>query len=192
MRLQRGFAPEDREEVARLYWDAFGDKLGAVLGPRQRALDFLGRMLRPDHALCAYSDEVLLGVAGFHTTRGSLAGGSPRDLAAYYGPAGGLWRAACFAALERKVDPRQLVVDGLFVTEAARGRGVGSALIEALAREALSRGYMELRLEVIDTNGRARALYERRGFTAVRVRKLRALRPVFGFSSSTIMVRRLN
>lgn len=53
-----------------------------------------------------------------------------------------------------------------------RGRGVGTALIDTLCREAARRGYQAIRLEVIDANPRARALYEREGFIATRTDRL--------------------
>ena len=48
-----GFAERDRAEVARLYWQAFGPKLGRVLQPEAKALVFVGRVMRSDHALVA-------------------------------------------------------------------------------------------------------------------------------------------
>lgn len=45
--------------------------------------------------------------------------------------------------------------------------GIGTALIEAMAEAARQRGAMLLELEVIQSNARARALYEKLGFQAV-------------------------
>ena len=36
-----------------LYWQAFGGKLGRVLGPDARALAFLERVIREDHVIVA-------------------------------------------------------------------------------------------------------------------------------------------
>lgn len=52
------------------------------------------------------------------------------------------------------------------VAPALRGRGVGTALLAAVIAEAVSRGHDALSLSVEDGN-RARALYERAGFTKV-------------------------
>ena len=51
-----------------------------------------------------------------------------------------------------------------------RSRGLGTALLEAAAEHVRSDGGSELWLSVDHENGRARALYERRGFTAVNER----------------------
>ena len=65
-------------------------------------------------------------------------------------------------------------------------------LLAALYQEAVERGYRSIRLDVIQDNWRARALYERQGFRPVRTQKLGALRFLFGFAASTTMVRPLD
>lgn len=53
---------------------------------------------------------------------------------------------------------------GMYVSPAARGRGVGEALVHAVLEEARRRGKTEVLLEVASTNEAAAALYERCGF----------------------------
>ena len=45
--LQFGLPDRLRADAARLYWQAFGSKLGAVMGPEPRALRFLMRVSAP-------------------------------------------------------------------------------------------------------------------------------------------------
>ena len=52
----------------------------------------------------------------------------------------------------------------LAVTPAARGRGVGRKLLEALESVARERGCCKLTLEVLEKNRRAKRLYEEFGF----------------------------
>lgn len=188
--IRRGLPPDLRPQAARLYWQAFGGKLGAVLGPEPRALDYLTRVMRPDHVFIALdAKDTLLGLAGFKTPRGSFAGGTEADLKAVYGRFGGWWRARLFAWLGREVDNDRFLVDGICVLREARGQGIGSALLDALCAEGAARGYHAVRLDVIDTNWRARALYERQGFTSLGTRPIGPLRHVFGFAAATTMVR---
>jgi GNAT superfamily N-acetyltransferase len=56
------------------------------------------------------------------------------------------------------------VLVGMFVDAAERGRGVGAALVEAVAEWARQRGAARLSLWVTSTNRAATALYERCGF----------------------------
>ncbi|MEU9475143.1 GNAT family N-acetyltransferase [Streptomyces sp. NPDC048191] len=57
-----------------------------------------------------------------------------------------------------------LQIQGLAVTEEARGRGVGRALVRAAVEEARGRGARRLSLRVLGHNAPARALYESEGF----------------------------
>jgi ribosomal protein S18 acetylase RimI-like enzyme len=188
--IVRGLPAGREGEAAALYWQAFGGKLGRVMGPEARARAFLTRAIRPDHCLAALApDGRLLGCAGFKTAAGSFAGGSVADLQAVYGRVGTLWRMVLLRLLERDVERERFLMDGLCVADGARGQGVGQALVRAICVEAAARGYREVRLDVVDTNARARALYERLGFRAVATDRLGALRLVFGFASATTMVR---
>lgn len=187
-----GLADHHRPQAAALYWAAFGPKLGRVMGPERKALGFIDRVMRSDHAITAVdANGALLGVAGFKSVDGAFVGGGFDDLSAVYGRAGALWRAALLHALERDVENERFLMDGICVSAAARGRGVGSALIEALCHEARWRGYEEVRLDVIVENLRARALYERLGFEVRRTVGIGPLRHAFGFSAATTMTRRI-
>ena len=68
-------------------------------------------------------------------------------------------------------------LDELYVVPAARGRGVGRALLDTACSEASRRGCLAVELEVDRAHGRAEGLYERAGFIPLpRARWSRALR----------------
>ncbi|MEI2685350.1 MAG: N-acetyltransferase [Cypionkella sp.] len=184
--------PELTKAAAELYWQAFGGKLGMVMGPDKKALRYLCRILRNDHAVAAIGPTgELLGVAGFKTPQGSFAGGEWSDMVAIYGWFGTLWRSPLLALLAREVDNERFLLDGVCVAKDARGQGIGSALLEVICTEARGRGYGQVRLDVIDTNWRAKALYERLGFKVLKIDRLGLLRHIFGFASSSTMVKDL-
>jgi ribosomal protein S18 acetylase RimI-like enzyme len=190
MHILTALPPELKPQAARLYWEAFGGKLGRVLGPTDRALRFLDRIIRCDHALVAVEDGRLLGLVGFKTPGAAFADGRFADLWAVYGM-GALWRVAALRMLSRDIDNERFLLDGLCVAAEARGMGIGTALLAALGEDGRRRGYRALRLDVVDTNPRARALYERLGFRAIRTTHLGPLRLIFGFRTATTMVRDL-
>lgn len=190
--IAKGFPASQRSRAAALYWEAFGGKLGTVLGPEDRALRFIAETLRPDHCFTAADAQGrLLGIAGFKSPEGAFVGGSPDGMKAVYGRVGAAWRGAVLWMLSHEVDNHRFLVDGIAVTRDARGNGIGSALLAALCDEGRARGYDTIRLEVIDSNWRARALYERQGFMPLRTENMGLLRHVFGFASATTMVRPL-
>jgi ribosomal protein S18 acetylase RimI-like enzyme len=190
IRIEQGLPDHFRQEAALLYWQAFGPKLGRVLGPDRLALVYLQRVMRADHCLTAYDTEgALVGLAGFKTPKGSFAGGSTDDLRAVYGPIGGRWRTRVLQLLGNDGDTERFLLDGLCVSDSVRGQGVGTALLEAIVEEGRRRGYGAVRLDVVDTNERARALYERRGFVVDRTEAIGPLRLIFGFNAAHTMIR---
>lgn len=191
MQIVRGFNEVQRMHVARLFWGAFSDKLGAVLGPQEKAVQFIASVLQPRFAFCAVEGDRVLGIAGFKTSEGGLIAGGLSDLTPIYGRFGGLWRGIMLDQLERDLAEGQLLMDGIFVDVAARGKGVGTILLGAIMRHAQSEGHHEVRLDVIDTNPRARALYERQGFEPCGEVDAWPLHRVFGFRKATTMVRRV-
>jgi len=185
-----GFSEAERPEIARLYWQAFGGKLGRVLGPGPRARAYLARAIRPGHALVARdAGGRILGVAGFRTVEGSFLGTERAAMAEVYGRGGAVLRAGLMALLASDTDNRRFLVDGIFVAPAARGRGVGTALIAALVAEAGRRGHAELRLDVAAGNIRARALYERVGFAEAGAGRSRLSGLLFALPGWVTMVR---
>ena len=155
--VRKGFAEADRPRAAQLYWQAFGKKLGKVLGPDTRALPFFAQILNPDFALCAYDGDKLLGLAGFKTKDGALTGGSAGDVLRHY-RLGALWRLPLLAMLERESPAHELCMDGICVSAEARGQGLGTRLLTAIKVEAQAQGKSQVRLDVININPRARAL----------------------------------
>ncbi len=57
------------------------------------------------------------------------------------------------------------LINELVVAKPIRGRGVGSALVDAARREAVRRGMDEIEVGTEIENARAQALYRRHGFT---------------------------
>ncbi|MEM5583256.1 GNAT family N-acetyltransferase [Roseibium sp. AS2] len=192
IRVAAGFPEAQRPVAARLFWAAFSGKLGRILAPEDKALRLIARLLDPRFAVSATDgDGTLLGLAGYKTRDGALIGGGLPDMASIYGPFGGLWRGVLLDLLDRAVEPGCLLMDGIFVAGSARGKGIGSALLEAICEEARTRDLSRVRLDVIDTNPRARTLYERSGFKAVDTQKTGLLKPLFGFASATRMERQV-
>lgn len=190
MNIQTGIPDTHKQVAALLYWDAFGEKLGRVLGPDDKALTFIDAVMRADHGICAFDNNgKLLGVAGFKTTKGALVGADFSDIRAVYGLLGAVWRSAVLAALEGDIENERFLMDGLFVAPQARSKGVGTALLQAFFNEAKARGYQQVRLDVINTNHRAKALYLSEGFVEFKTQRLGFLRYFFGFKAVTTMVR---
>ncbi len=192
VRLHQGLTAGQRREAASLYWRAFGAKLGRVMGPEAKALAFIERVIDPAHVIAAVDAQGhVLGVIGFRTPQGAFVGGDRGDLRAVYGRFGALWRGFALQALAQDLAQGTLHVDGFAVTEPMRGRGLGEALIEALCAEAQARGYRAVRLDVVDENLRAKALYDRLGFAVIGRADRWLTAAIFGYRTAVAMERPL-
>lgn len=100
-----------------------------------------------------------------------------------------LWRIVPLAMLERTPAKDTLQMDGICVSAQARGIGVGTALLDAVFQCAKDYGHSKVTLDVINTNPRAKSLYERKGFVAISEESTSVLRPLLGFDSATRMVK---
>ena len=148
--ITAGYAEQDRDHVAALYWEAFSDKLGGVLAPEATGRSFFARIPRPGPRACRPRRD------RHHPRRGGPAhrpGRVRRWTSVGYHPVSmaclaGVWRGVLLLLLLRSVGPGQLYVDGLFVTAAARGQGVGALLLSAVADEARRRGIGRVTLDV--------------------------------------------
>ena len=89
---------------------------------------------------------------------------------------------------ERKPKEGQLLMDGIAVRQDARGRGIGTRLLDEFKAYGREHGYANIRLDVIDTNPGARRLYERLGFVATKTEHFEYLRWFLGFGASTTML----
>lgn len=99
------------------------------------------------------------GVWDERATRGAAG----EDQVTYVALDDGRWVGLATGLAEAPDGSRPVLV-GMFVEPAARGRGIGGALVEAVVGWARGRGAAHLCLWVVSTNHPAVALYERCGF----------------------------
>ncbi|MFE7116174.1 GNAT family N-acetyltransferase [Streptomyces sp. NPDC057654] len=189
-RPHRGIPEGAERQVAALYWEAFGRKLGSALGPPAKGRAFLAAHLHRDRGITALDDAGrVVGVAGYHLAGRALMGGSARDVLSLYGPLRGVPRLALLGLLARRPAEGELVMDGICVAAAHRGAGIGSLLLREIAAVAAENSCSRVRLDVIDVNPRAKALYERHGFRVTRTQHTPFLRTLMGFGAADTMHR---
>lgn len=190
--LRIGLPESHRRAAAEVYYDAFREILQPALQSRQRGIRVLQQIIDPNCAIVAIHDGELIGLAGIlHHGRHFL-----RHRALVYTREyrwiSGLVRFLLLMAVRRRPRGGEILIECVAVISARRSRGVGTQLVEAVFQYARTHGFRGVRLEVVDTNPRARRLYERLGFVAVSTQEYPLLRHVTGFSAATTMVKRLD
>ena len=193
MQYQVGVRGSDSERVAELYDEAFGAKFVAAIPEKARRLRLFGDSVQPEFAIGAYDEQTLVGLVGFHTKDGSLTGNMGVSmLVRELGLFAGARAAVILSFYERSPVSGELLMDGIAVAPDYRGTGIGTNLLKLLKEYASGSGYERIRLDVIDTNEKARRLYERFGFEATSAERFPYLRRILGFGGSQTMVLRLD
>lgn len=187
LRIDVGFRDEERDRVAELYWEAFGRKLRPGFADEPTGCSVLRDALRPDRVLVARDAGRVVGVCGFSRSGAGVADLSWSRLRKSLPVFSALRAILVLSVLSRPGRTDSLVLDGICVDRAVRGRGIGSSLLHAAADEARRNGASTVSLSVVDTNPRARALYDRLGFLPTGRGELGILSVVYGFDTYTSM-----
>ncbi|CAB1081682.1 hypothetical protein JY97_09435 [Alkalispirochaeta odontotermitis] len=184
-----GLPPESSGKIAAMYFDIFSRKLSAVLG-RRAAVALIADHISADRIIVAFDGEEIAGIAGLKYDGIGFFAPDRREFLKRYGPVVGRVRSGLWESVQTKPRSHQLLLDGLGVQADLRGRGIGNALLKAVDQRARELDKTEVILEVVDTNPRAKALYERFGYRTVLTTRRWMFR-FAGFSSAHLMLHRL-
>ena len=191
VRIEQALPESARAAAAALYWEAFGRLLRPALGrSERRGIAVLTDGLDPSRAIVALDGDALVGLVGLHYDGRAFTRLGARSLLRHLGLAG-VPRLVPLVLLAGRPAAGELRIDGIAVRGDRRGAGIGSLLLREAAGRARAVGVDVIRLEVVDTNPRARSLYEREGYVAVRTEHTPYLRRAMGFGAVTTMERRV-
>lgn len=191
--IQRGLLPELVSSAADLFVTALYEKLIPVLGNQAKAIAFIKSSIVPNSCFSAVEDGRLLGVLAIQTNEQGFLNIALKNLRDHYGLLGGIRRGLGLILLQHIPKPAEIYIDGIVVADFARGKGIGTKLIDELMIMGGSQGFERVTLHVIDTNPRALGLYERLGFTIQKCSNLWPANRIMGwtFSKWTLMARDL-
>ena len=203
MKEQIRIIPTERayyEDILKIFNEGFSSKFGFVSRNQDLQLSFardfnvLDRESK-DRDFVAIIDEQVLGILSIRFT-GQLKRNPPRPLSGRelfrkYGIFS-LVKASLFdLRIRHKREKGELYIDTVAVAAEARGKGIGTALLEFTENFAIERGLKKLSLMVIYENPQAKALYERQGFHVKKSRSLKMLKRSTGVSGAYFMVKQL-
>ncbi len=190
--IHKGFPDDFRKKAAELYDQAFGQKFSRAIACQAKRIDIFADGISPQFSISAWKNDNLVGLTGFQLKEGSFTGNISWELFKKHLNFLAAIKAALFLSLfERKRLEGILQMDGIVVHPEYRGHGIGTKLLEDLKIHAQSLGYQAITLDVINTNPRAKSLYERMGFKTTKKESYPWLKPLLGFGSSETMVLKL-
>ena len=183
-----GVPNDQKARVARVLYEAFENKFKNIFGSEEQSTHIIAKHLRSDRTVVAVHEGAVVGVGGLRFER---KGFLDISLLQVLGELGfGVFRVMFLGWIfYGKVEEKELLLETLAVERNMRGRGIGSHLINFIIDFARSRGYERVKLSVIDTNEKARRLFERTGFIEAKDHKI--IFPwskIFGFNRAIEMV----
>jgi GNAT superfamily N-acetyltransferase len=138
-------------------------RVGPDEGPRLRALRLRALAETPSAFGSTLAREEAFADAVWHER--ATQGAAGRTSVTYVAEEGDRWVGMATGLADDADEPRPALM-GMFVEQAARGRGIGAALVEAVTGWARDRGAPRLYLGVTAATGAAFRLYTRCGFRA--------------------------
>jgi ribosomal protein S18 acetylase RimI-like enzyme len=186
------YLPEEfRDSAVQLYFNSLKEKLEPILGGDRRAHEVLASGIETDKCLLAVCNKKLVGVMGIQTNKGAFVNPSLKTMTKLYGVLGGILRMVGLTILHHSTSTDEFHIDGVAVTRKMRSEGIGSGLFDLLEQTASKKGIRTISLEVIDTNPRAKALYEQLGFVEIKTQTIWPFNLFikFPFSSATLMIK---
>lgn len=185
-----GIPESYRNATAELYDVAFGEKIALGVPEKEKRIALLNRCMLLEYAIGAFDKENLVGIAGFHTPDGHLTGRkiSLSDMTTLLGIWGGIKASVILSMFGRKPKENELLMDGISVAPAGRGQGIGSKLLNEVKKYALKNNFASVRLDVIDTNPKAKKLYSRMGFKVTETNHFPRMKKHLGFSGVDTMI----
>ncbi len=187
IQIGQGFSDDERPFVGALYWQAFRRKLKPAFSSDERGLLNVTASLRADRTFVARADASVVGMCGYRQAGFGAVSPTFAMLRGQLPFLAALRARLVLSPLARSDVSDALVLDGICVAEDQRGRGTGSALLEAASEYARASGLRAVQLTVVDTNPRAEALYRRQGFLPVDGGRMGTLASIYGFDRYTTM-----
>ena len=167
IQIQSGVPEQQRITVATIFYESFPDKFARLFGDPRKAIPLISQLIRENRILSALIDGQVVGFAGLHYHgKHFLKFHIAETVRIYRLTALRVILYFLITALNVH-NTNQLHLEVLAVHEQYRNQGIGTQLVHSTIAFAQQQGFSLIRLEVVNTNPKAKKLYERIGFKQV-------------------------
>lgn len=176
-----------RIRAIEILYCAFEQKIRALIKSKEKALAIYNESLKNDQVFYAFLNGNVAGLIGLQYENKNFLEFKYKDLRKYFNPLHSFFIYKIYRLTSPKIKEDVLRIDSIAVDKSYRGMGIGTQLINKVFEFAKKRGFKEVILEVVDTNPRAKALYEKIGFKEKKIIRYYFLTRSAGFSSEYLM-----
>ncbi len=189
---------DQKQQAAAVCYEAFSEKIASVWlfdDDVIRATAGLKECLNFEYGRYALQDNKVLGLIGLNIKKKAYTQFTFTRLKKYYGLWGSLWRSfrnfmifSLFASFKHE----DMHIDLIATAADARGKGVGTQLLQSAFDTAREQDIQRISLTVVDTNPRAQSLYERLGFVVTETKEYGHNTEHMGFTKERRMVKEIS
>jgi ribosomal protein S18 acetylase RimI-like enzyme len=178
-----GFEEKDRESLVDIMWPAFHTKADWIYkNDEQKEREAMRELPVPETTIVARINDKVVGFLIFQTSQSNPKNKPLKEVLIRHRN----WRTLFFILLLAHMTGKdEFYIFMVAVSEAARGKGIGSELLHKAYEVARGRGLKYATLNVIEENQGAKRLYNREGFVDVEhIRLPGFLQRVFSFKGA--------
>jgi len=165
---------EQKKEVAKLYYKAFTKKftyLWFFTKNERKAINVLIHSLQYEYAFYAVHEDKILGFIGLNKKKEIFFPSRYKAFLKSFRLLNATWRYlghVIYRLTKDRLDNETMYIDPIVVSSEARGKGIGTKLMNATFELTKQLNLKCLSLDVVDTNPQAKSLYEKLGFQVVK------------------------
>lgn len=180
--------PPHLEPAAAAYSVAQRATLNRIVGRPEVRREVLGNRLRPDRICIALLDGEIVGLISYRMDGEGSVWPDSRRFRRHFGAVSGTMRYLLTEATLRRGRSDELYLEGFKVEGKARGRGIGTNLLNWLGSEVTRRGKRAWRTEASVTADAAMRVYQSVGARPVKTVSLGPLGHVFDRQAFVVLV----
>lgn len=160
-----------RQEIAEILYDSFAQKINylwIITKDKEKAVRIIKKHMNLDLCFIKWQEGKVAGVASIETKEsGNFIDIPLKTFIKEFSFFAGIFRYLAYQIYKDKqvkMNSKRIHLDLVAVNQEMRGQGIGSSLLQAAYQLGKRLGKTEIVLEVVDSNPRAKKLYEKQGF----------------------------
>ncbi len=187
MEITETIPEESRAKALEIFYDAFAQKIRALIKSKEKALAIYSKSLNPERVFYAVHGGEVAGLIGLQYGDQYFMEFRYEIFREFYNPLTSRFYLFLLKRSSPKLKKGVMRIDSVAVDPGSRSLGIGTGLINKVLDFAKEKGYREVILEVVNTNPRAKMLYERLGFRQKKYINYYFLTRIAGFTGEYIM-----
>lgn len=170
--IKFGIPKNKQIDIANILYENFQDKSKMFFGNKKKAITLIASTLENDRIFVAVKDKEVVGYAGLQCQKKSFSNPTLTKIVTIYGLL--TFRTLPFLIVSLFNRPKyyQLHLESLAVTKKEQGKGIGTRLLNATINYAKENNFSQIKLEVIQTNPKAKELYQKLGFKTSKITQI--------------------